>query len=133
MLYLLTGDEWLRDCVVLHARATADHLRADLDDNMVLGRGAAWPLKNICAAYEITNDPQLLEAAAIGMPHPVMGQVVKAVVVLKPGRSLTEAEVKRQCADRLASFKVPQRVEFVDQLPRNPSGKVVKRLVRICT
>ena len=67
LLYLLTGDERLRDCIVLHARATADRLAEGLDDSMVLGRGGAWPLKNLCAAYEITGNADLLEAAAVAV------------------------------------------------------------------
>ncbi len=75
----------------------------------------------------ICSLPQVLEAAVIGADHPVMGQVVKAVVVLEKGAALTAADIKRHCAERLATFKVPQIVEFLDRLPRNPSGKVVKR------
>ncbi len=77
----------------------------------------------------ICSLPEVLEAAAIGVAHPVMGQVVKAVVVLEKGAALTEADIKRHCTERLATFKVPQSVEFMDHLPRNPSGKVVKRLL----
>ena len=78
----------------------------------------------------ICSHPHVLEAAAVGMAHPVMGQVVKAVVVPEPGCELSAADVKRHCAERLATFKVPQHVEFVAQLPRNPSGKVVKRMLQ---
>ena len=77
----------------------------------------------------ICSHPGVLEAAAIGVPHPVMGEVVRAVVVRQPGRPLSDADVKRHCAARLATFKAPQSVTFVDQLPRNPSGKVVKRVL----
>ncbi len=75
----------------------------------------------------LTRHPGVLEAAAVGVEHAVLGEVVKAVVVPQPGAKLTEREIKRWCAERLASFKVPQQVEFADELPRNPSGKVVKR------
>jgi len=71
--------------------------------------------------------PQVLEVAAVGAPHHVLGEVVKAVVVLHPGAQLTERDIKRVCMEKLASFKVPQIVEFRDALPRNASGKVVKR------
>jgi len=75
----------------------------------------------------LTRHPGVLEAAAVGVEHPVLGEVVKAVVVPQPGAELSEREIKQWCAERLASFKVPQQVEFRDELPRNPSGKVVKR------
>ncbi len=75
----------------------------------------------------ISSLPQVLEVAVLGAPHHVLGEVVKAVVVLHPGAQLTERDVKRVCTEKLASFKVPQIVEFRDALPRNASGKVVKR------
>lgn len=71
----------------------------------------------------------VLEAAVVGIPHAVLGQVVKAVLVPKAGAQISELEIKRHCSERLASFKVPQRVQMMDALPRNPSGKVVKRLI----
>jgi long-chain acyl-CoA synthetase len=75
----------------------------------------------------ISSLPQVLEVAAIGVPHHVLGEVVKAIVVLHPGEQLSDRDVKRVCMEKLASFKVPQIVEFRDSLPRNASGKVVKR------
>ena len=73
--------------------------------------------------------PQVLEAAVIGVHHPALGEVVEAVVVLERGSGLTEADIIRHCTQHLASFKVPRSVTFRDHLPRNPSGKVVKRLL----
>lgn len=75
----------------------------------------------------LTRHPEIREAAAVGVEHPVLGEVVKAVVVPRPGAKISESDVRRWCSERLASYKVPQRVEFRDELPRNPSGKVVKR------
>jgi len=75
----------------------------------------------------LTRHPAVAEAAAIGAPHSIFGEVVKAVVVLRPGHEATARELKRHCTEQLAGFKVPQAFEFRDALPRNPSGKVVKR------
>jgi len=75
----------------------------------------------------LTRHPAVAEVAVIGAPHGVLGEVVKAVVVLQPGADCTERDLKRYCVERLASYKVPQTFEFRDALPRNPSGKVVKR------
>ena len=76
------------------------------------------------------NHPKVLEAAVIGVEatgaRAYMGEVVKAFVVREEGEELSDAEVKRHCAESLPSYKVPQIVEFIDRLPRNPSGKVVK-------
>ncbi len=74
--------------------------------------------------------PAVLEAAVVGIPHPKWLEVPKAYVALKPGASLTKEEFIEHCTKKLAKFKVPKEVVFIDQLPRNPSGKVLKRELR---
>ncbi len=78
----------------------------------------------------LSRHPAVAEVAAIGTRHAIFGEVVKAVVVLEPGASATNRDLKRYCTERLAGFKVPQVFEFCDALPRNPSGKVVKRALK---
>ena len=63
-------------------------------------------------------------------PDPRLGEVGKAYVVPRPGHALAEADVLAFCRERLAGYKVPRRVEFRDALPRNPSGKVLKRVLK---
>jgi fatty-acyl-CoA synthase len=70
------------------------------------------------------------EVAVVGLPHPRWIEAVTAVVVAKAGRSLTEAEVLAHAAQQLAAFKCPKAVVFVDSLPKNPSGKLLKRELR---
>ncbi|HJF34257.1 MAG TPA: AMP-dependent synthetase, partial [Sporosarcina psychrophila] len=72
----------------------------------------------------------VLEAAVIGIPHEVYGEVVKAFIVLKEGQKLTEQAVRDRCKKQLASFKIPAVIEFLDTLPRNASGKVLKTVLR---
>jgi long-chain acyl-CoA synthetase len=74
--------------------------------------------------------PAVLEASAISAPHDVLGETVMAVVVKKPGRDLEAEDLKQFCGERLERFKVPERVEFMDELPRNPGGKVLKRKLK---
>ena len=71
------------------------------------------------------------EVAVIGLPHPRWIEAVTAVVVQKPGAELTEAQVIAHCAAQLAHFKTPKAVVFVDALPKNPSGKLLKRELRL--
>lgn len=72
---------------------------------------------------------QVAEAAVVGIPDKFMGERVKAVVVLKKGKQLDESQLKEFCSQRLAEYKVPRLVEFRDSLPRNSTGKVLKRLL----
>jgi len=74
--------------------------------------------------------PQVSEVAVVGLPHPRWVEAVAAVVVVKAGQSLGEAEVLAHCSAQMAAFKVPKRVVFVDALPKNPSGKLLKRQLR---
>ena len=70
------------------------------------------------------------ESAVVGTPDPRLGEVGRAFIVRRPGHVLDAADVLAFCRERLANYKVPRRVEFRDALPRNPSGKVLKRVLR---
>ena len=71
------------------------------------------------------------EVAVVGVPHPYWIEAVVAVVVRRPGQTLTEDEVIAHCRAHLAGFKVPKQVVFLEALPKNPSGKVLKRELRL--
>ena len=74
--------------------------------------------------------PQVSEVAVIGVPDPKWVEAVAAVVVVKAGQSLTEQEVIAHCNQHMAGFKAPKRVMFAQALPKNPSGKLLKRELR---
>lgn len=74
--------------------------------------------------------PKILEASVIGKKDPIYGEDVCAVVVVRPGEELTEQEVMEFAAGKLAKFQKPKSVVFVDELPKNPIGKILKKDLR---
>jgi long-chain acyl-CoA synthetase len=71
--------------------------------------------------------PGVAAAAAVGVPDELYGEEVAAVIVLKPGASVSEQEVIDYCKARLADFKCPKTVRFVEDIPKGPTGKLLKR------
>jgi len=100
----------------------------DRKKDMVVSGGVNIYTKEIEAV--LYTHPAVLEAAVIGLPDDHWGEVVTACVVTKPGQSLSENEVVELCEATLSSYKKPRRVFFVEELPKNPSGKVLKRELR---
>jgi fatty-acyl-CoA synthase len=95
------------------------------DDEMIVSGGEnVFPaeVEELLAGHE-----KISEAAAIGVDDEKFGQRLKAFVVLRDGADLSEDEIKGYVKDNLANYKVPREVVFVDELPRNPTGKVLKR------
>lgn len=89
--------------------------------------------ENVYAAeveYALTSHPSVVEAAVIGVPDPIWVETIKAYVVRKPGEEVTADELIEHCKQIMASFKKPKFIEFIEELPKNPSGKVVKPVLR---
>ena len=72
----------------------------------------------------------IAEAAVIGVPHQSHGEEVKAVVALVPGKTAEEEDIIAWCKDRLAAYKYPRTVDIIDELPKGPTGKILKRELR---
>ena len=73
--------------------------------------------------------PAVLEAAVVGIPHEVLGEDVAAFVVLEPEEAVSSEELQGFAGKRLADYKVPRRITYLNELPRNAGGKVLKRLL----
>jgi fatty-acyl-CoA synthase len=98
------------------------------DDEMIVSGG-----ENVFPAEVedlITGHPDVVEATAIGVEDKEWGHRLRAFVVKKPDASLDEDTVKHYVRDHLARYKVPREVVFLDELPRNPTGKILKRELR---
>ena len=116
---------------------TGDLGKMDEQDYVhILGRGTDLVISGGLNVYpkEIENEiaalPGVVETAVIGVPHPDFGEGVTALVVRDKGIEVTEAGVLGALEQRVAKFKMPKRVIFIDELPRNAMGKVQKNILR---
>ena len=118
---------------VLH---TGDLFRSDEEgflyfvsrkDDIIKTRGEKVSPKEVeSVLYSL---PGVREAAVVGVPDPVLGMAIKAVIAVAPEAGLTERDVIRHCAARLEDFMVPKHVEFRAELPKTDSGKISRRQV----
>lgn len=124
----LTPEGWLRTGDAGYLDQDGYLYICDRVKDMIISGG-----ENIYPA-EIENalmrHPAIADAAVIGVPHEKWGETPKAIVVGSPGCALDEQQIVAFCRTQLAGFKCPTSVEFVDALPRNPSGKILKRTLR---
>ena len=101
---------------------------ADRRVDLILSRGV-----NIYPAeieQALAKHEDVVDSAVFGLPDDRLGQQVFALVELRPSAELTDASLLKCLSTRLARYKLPRRIEFVDELPREPSGKVLKRRLR---
>ena len=103
------------------------YIRDRIKDMIVSGGENIYPaeLESVLAGH-----PAVADVAVIGVPDARWGETVKAIVVRKPGAGLSEQDLIDWSRERLAGFKRPRSVDFVEMIPRNPSGKIVKRQLR---
>ena len=78
----------------------------------------------------IAAHPKVLDVMCVGIPHEYRGETLKAFIVPKPGETLTEEEINTFCREKLAPYKVPKMIEFRSEVPRTPTGKALRRILR---
>jgi fatty-acyl-CoA synthase len=120
--------DWFRSGDIGHLDKDGFLYLTDRKKDMIISGG-----ENIASSevervlYEL---PQVREVAVVGAPDKRWGEKPVAVVVLAEGAKLTQADIDTHCRSRLATFKIPKNLIIRDSLPRNPSGKILKRLIR---
>jgi long-chain acyl-CoA synthetase len=119
---------WLHTGDVGHLDADGYLYITDRKKDMIISGGSNIYPREL--EEVICTHPAVHEVAVIGVPDVKWGENVKAVVVLRPGARLTEAEIVEHCRRGLASYKKPASVDFVTELPKNAYGKVLKRELR---
>jgi malonyl-CoA/methylmalonyl-CoA synthetase len=123
-----TADGWFK---------TGDLGRFDVDGYLyIVGRATDLVITGGYNVYpkeveaELDAVPGIIESAVFGLPHPDFGEAVTAAVVCEPGAELSAADILGAVKARLAGYKIPKRILFVDELPRNTMGKVQKSALR---
>jgi acyl-CoA synthetase (AMP-forming)/AMP-acid ligase II len=124
----LTPDGWLRTGDMGYMDEDGYIFLAGRGDDLIIRAGENISPEEVENA--IYTHPAVDEVAVIGVSDPEWGQEIKAVVVLKKGMTATGEEISEHCRKELASFKRPRYVEFIDELPRTSTGKILKRVLR---
>ncbi|MFA5786931.1 MAG: long-chain fatty acid--CoA ligase [Actinomycetota bacterium] len=121
-------DGWLHTGDVARRDADGFFYIMDRKKDMIISGG-----ENIYPAEiedVLSRHPKIAEVGVIGYEHEKWGEAVKAIVVLRPGETLTEDELMEWTKGKIGKFKMPKKVEFTDALPRTATGKILKRLLR---
>jgi acyl-CoA synthetase (AMP-forming)/AMP-acid ligase II len=124
----VTEDGWLRSGDVGHAGDGGFLFICDRVKDMIITGGENVYSPEVEQA--VAEHPAVAEVAVIGIPDDHWGETVKAMVALRPGHQATEQEIIGFAREHLAHYKCPRTVDIIDALPRNPSGKVLKRTLR---
>jgi long-chain acyl-CoA synthetase len=103
------------------------YIKDRIKDMIISGGENVYPIE---VETVLAGHPDVADVAVFGVPDDRWGETVKAAVVRKPGSTLAEEELIEWSRDRLAGFKRPRSVDFIDAIPRNPSGKILKRELR---
>jgi len=98
-----------------------------LDDAVIVAGQNVYPAE---VEKALGEHPAVADAGVIGVPDPRWGQAIKAVVVLHADQQATVRDLIVFLRGRIADFKIPTQYDFVDSLPRNPTGKVLRRMLR---
>ncbi len=121
-------DGWFRSGDLATRDEDGYYTIVDRKKEMIIRGGYnVYPREIEEALYE---HPAVAEAAVVGMAHPELGEEVGAAVALKPGKSVTTEELREHVKQRVAAYKYPRKIWIVDELPKGPTGKILRREVK---
>lgn len=124
----LSADGWFKTGDLVRRDEDGYYYIVDRKNDMILCGGYnVYPREIEEVLY---TNPKILEAAVIGLPDKEKGELPVAYITLKPDATADSAEIVDYCRERMAAYKSPRRVEIVKELPKNPTGKILKRVIR---
>jgi long-chain acyl-CoA synthetase len=124
----IDGDGWFYSGDIAQVDADGCYFIVDRKKDLIIRGGYnVYPREIEEVLYE---HPAVREAAVVGIPHTDLGEEVAAAVALRPGMDATESEIREFVKSNVAAYKYPRAVWFVDELPKGPTGKVLKREIR---
>jgi long-chain acyl-CoA synthetase len=124
----IDGDGWFYSGDIARLDADGCYFIVDRKKEMIIRGGYnVYPREIEEVLYE---HPAVREAAVVGIPHPDLGEEVAAAVALRPGMQVSESDIREFVKTSVAAYKYPRRVWFVDELPKGPTGKILKRAIQ---
>ena len=124
----IDDDGWLHTGDIGHIDADGHLFVVDRLKELIKYKGFQVPPAELEAL--LLAHPQIADAAVIGLPDDEAGEIPAAYVVLKPGQDATAADIQRYVAEQVANYKQIRKVTFVDAVPKSPSGKILRRVLR---
>ena len=124
----IDDDGWLHTGDIGHMDADGHLFVVDRLKELIKYKGFQVPPAELEAL--LLTHPQIADAAVIGLPDDEAGEIPAAYVVLKPGQDPTAADIQRFVADQVASYKQVRKLTFVEEIPKSPSGKILRRVLR---
>ncbi len=126
--HAVTPDGWNRVGDYVHTDEEGYFWFVSREDDVI--KSSAYRIGPEEIEMTLATHPAVADVGVIGVPDEVRGQIAKAFVVLKPGQTVTSEELIEHCRDKIATYKLPREVVFVSELPRTPTGKLLRRVLR---
>jgi 2-aminobenzoate-CoA ligase len=126
--HAITPDGWNRAGDYVYADEDGYYWFVSREDDVI--KSSAYRIGPEEIEVTLNAHPAVAEAGVIGVPDEIRGQIAKAFVVLKQGEKATPEELIEFCRGRIATYKMPREIEIVPELPRTPTGKLLRRVLR---